>query len=260
MGHGTPAVILDAGLGGGALEWTLQREIAAFSRVCSYDRGGMGYSDGGPMPRTSARLATELAALLTAARIPDPVIVVGASFGGFTARLFATRHPERTAGVLLLDATHEDQHHEDPPLARVIPLAASLGVLRLMGATLGPGPDEMPSAVRPYARATAFRSSRFHAMASEATNFPESAAEVKAARRVLSTPLLVLTGGRGLKDPWRALQADLTQTSSRGCQVIADQSGHRIVDAQPGLVVSAVRALVAASQQPTGTPCDLLAR
>ena len=53
-GAGTPVVILEAGLGGSSAGWgSVQPEIARFTRVCSYDRAGMGYSDRGPSPDTS---------------------------------------------------------------------------------------------------------------------------------------------------------------------------------------------------------------
>src|SRR5713101_1879359 len=64
-GAGTPAVILDAGLGGSSTDWGfVQPEVARFTRVCSYDRAGMGYSDPGPSPRTARRIAIELANLV----------------------------------------------------------------------------------------------------------------------------------------------------------------------------------------------------
>src|SRR4026209_294459 len=63
-GSGTPSVILETGLGGSSADWGfVQPEIAAFTRVCSYDRAGMGYSDPGPSPRTTRRIAKELAQL-----------------------------------------------------------------------------------------------------------------------------------------------------------------------------------------------------
>src|SRR5687767_3479020 len=63
-GEGSPAVILESGLGGWSVDWGfVQPEVARVTRVCSYDRAGMGYSDAGPAPRTARRIAHELAAL-----------------------------------------------------------------------------------------------------------------------------------------------------------------------------------------------------
>ena len=115
-GDGAPAVILDTGLGGSSADWGfVQPDVARFTRVCSYDRAGMGYSDPGPSPRTARRIASELAELLVRSGIGGPVVLVGASIAGFDVRVFASDHPERAAGLVLVDASHEDQAHEVPP-------------------------------------------------------------------------------------------------------------------------------------------------
>src|SRR5436190_7815982 len=98
-GDGSPAVILDTGLGGSSADWGyVQPDVARFTRVCSYDRAGMGYSDPGPSPRTARRIATELAELLARSKITGPVVLVGASIAGLGIRVFASDHPERAAG------------------------------------------------------------------------------------------------------------------------------------------------------------------
>jgi pimeloyl-ACP methyl ester carboxylesterase len=110
MGAGSPPVILDTGLGGSLLDWGfVQPEVAKFTRVCAYDRAGMGYSDLGPSPRTSRRIAAELRELLDRIGISEPIVLVGASFGGFNIRMFASEYSGRSAGLVLVDAAHEDQ-------------------------------------------------------------------------------------------------------------------------------------------------------
>src|SRR6187200_2167142 len=137
-GDGAPAVILDAGLGGTSAGWGfVQPEVARFTRVCSYDRAGMGYSDPGPSPRTARRIASELAELLARGGIAGPVVLVGESIAGFDVRAFASDHPERAAGLVLVDASHEDQSHEVPRMARLVPLLSTIGVLRLFGVSFG---------------------------------------------------------------------------------------------------------------------------
>lgn len=92
IGQGTPAVILDSGLGVPAAGWDLVLpEIAKFTRVCSYDRAGYGWSSAGPMPRTSEEIAKELHALLTASREQGPYVLVGHSFGGYDVRIYTSR-------------------------------------------------------------------------------------------------------------------------------------------------------------------------
>src|SRR5579862_3586494 len=98
MGEGSPAVILDTGLGGSLLDWGfVQPEVAKFTRVCAFDRAGMGFSDLGPTPRTSRRIASELRELLDRKGMREPVVLVGASFGGYNTRIFASEYPELSA-------------------------------------------------------------------------------------------------------------------------------------------------------------------
>ena len=102
IGQGSPTVILDAGLGGTSLEWVLvQPDVAQFTRVCSYDRSGYGWSEGIPGPRTSAIIVKELQKLLDFADEQSPYLLVGHSFGGLSMRLFASHHPDKIAGLVL---------------------------------------------------------------------------------------------------------------------------------------------------------------
>ena len=93
-GNGAPAVILDTGLGGSSAGWySVQPDVARLTRVCSYDRAGMGYSDPGPSPRTARRIASELAKLLDRRGIAGPVVLVGASIAGFQRPCVRVRSP-----------------------------------------------------------------------------------------------------------------------------------------------------------------------
>lgn len=103
-----PTVVLSSGAGGFALDWALvQPALATSNRVCSYDRAGFGWSDPGPTPRTLRQEVAELHAALVAAREQAPFVMVGHSMGGLVVRLFAERHAEEIAGMVLVDATHE---------------------------------------------------------------------------------------------------------------------------------------------------------
>ena len=111
MGAGSPSVVLESGLGDMSAEWTrVQPEIAKFTRVCSYDRAGYGGSDAGPMPRTSAQIARELHTLLQNAKENPPYLLVGHSFGGYNVRVFNGTYPNEVMGIVLVDATQEDQY------------------------------------------------------------------------------------------------------------------------------------------------------
>jgi len=244
-GDGAPAVILDTGLGGSSADWGfVQPDVARFTRVCSYDRAGMGYSDPGPSPRTARRIASELAELLVRSGIGGPVVLVGASIAGFDVRVFASDHPERAAGLVLVDASHEDQAHEVPPMARFVPLLSTTGVLRLFGVSFGQRIESLAPSVRPFARATSFRAAGYQAAADEMIHVQQSASQVRSSRRKLTIPVLVITGGRGADENWRQLQRDQASLSERGCLMIARESGHVVSVDQPEVVVDAIRTLV----------------
>jgi pimeloyl-ACP methyl ester carboxylesterase len=240
-----PAVILDTGLGGSTADWGfVQPEVARFTRVCSYDRAGMGYSDPGPSPRTARRIATELTELLTRGGVVGPVVLVGASFAGLNLRVFASDHPERTAGLVLVDASHEDDAHEVPQMARFVPVLSKTGILRLLGVSFGQRIETLKPSVRPYAQATRFRAAGYQAAADEIGHVRESGDEVRRSRRRLTVPVLVVTGGRGAGEKWRQMQRDQASLSERGCLIIAEEAGHVVSTEQPTVVVNAIRTVV----------------
>ena len=244
-GEGSPAVILESGLGGWSVDWGfVQPEVARVTRVCSYDRAGMGYSDAGPSPRTARRIAHELAALVDRAGIAGPLVLVGASSGGLSVRMFASEHEERVAGLVLVDASHEDQSHEVPSIAPIVPLASFVGLLRLLGVSFSLNPESLAPAVQGYARAMRFRGSGYRAAASELVHFPQSATEVRTSRRLLQAPVVVVSGGLHTEETWHRLQRDQVGLSPRGCQIIAERSGHLVMVQQPQAVVDAVRGVV----------------
>jgi pimeloyl-ACP methyl ester carboxylesterase len=123
-GSGSPTVIFDSGWGDWAPAWAVvQPRVAKYTRACSYDRGGSGFSTPGPMPRTSVRLAEELHSALKAGGIAGPYILVGNAFGGDPARTFADLYTAETAGLVMVEADasdveppamREDDHRGDP--------------------------------------------------------------------------------------------------------------------------------------------------
>lgn len=119
LGRGSPTVILEGGLGASSIDWRkVHSELARTTRVCAYDRAGYGFSDPGPLPRDTAHLANDLAALTRAARLQPPYVLVGASLGGLIVRLYADTHLRDVGGMVLLDP--EIEHDE-----RRVPLDAS---------------------------------------------------------------------------------------------------------------------------------------
>src|ERR1700726_3410903 len=109
MGSGSPTVVFDSGWEDWAPAWsTVQPQIAKWTRACSYDRAGAGFSDPGPMPRTSVRIAGELRTALHNAGIAGPYILVGSAYGGDNVRTFADLYMDEVAGLVLDDADPDD--------------------------------------------------------------------------------------------------------------------------------------------------------
>ena len=104
MGSGSPTVVFDSGWEDWAPAWSkVQPEIAKWTRACSYDRAGAGFSDAGPVPRTSVHIAQELRTALHHAGIAGPYILVGHAFGGDNVRTFAERYMPEVAGLVMVD-------------------------------------------------------------------------------------------------------------------------------------------------------------
>ncbi|MDJ0751386.1 MAG: alpha/beta fold hydrolase [Woeseiaceae bacterium] len=103
-GEGRPTVILDAGAIAFSTSWrAVLPLVAQTTRVCAFDRSGLGWSEAGPGPWDGDQAADELALLLTASGIDEPVIYAGHSLGAMLARIFADRYPERLAGLVLIE-------------------------------------------------------------------------------------------------------------------------------------------------------------
>src|SRR5215203_6267137 len=142
----------------------VQQDVSSATRVCSYDRAGMGWSEMGPEPRDAKQITSELHALLKGAGIEGPYVVVGHSFGGLYMRTYAARYPDEVAGVVLVDSSspkqvsHQPETRDSnepqkqtfavvPRLARLgVSLLARLGVVRLFN--LSPAPPELPQQQR----------------------------------------------------------------------------------------------------------------
>ena len=143
-GAGRPTVVLETGaLAMSALWGGVQPQVAVDTRVCSYDRAGLGWSEPGPEPRDALHIASELRSLLRNAGETPPYMLVGHSFGGLLVRVYTDQYPEDVVGVVLLDSSHPDQLARlrkvrgQPSFLQTL-LSASLPVLvRLGGVRFG---------------------------------------------------------------------------------------------------------------------------
>jgi pimeloyl-ACP methyl ester carboxylesterase len=140
VGSGSPTVVFDSGWEDWAPAWAIvQPAVAQFTRACSYDRAGAGFSDPGPMPRTSVRIADDLHAALHRAHIPGPYVLVGHSFGSYNTRTFLDRYPNEVAGLVLVDGEDLDVASPEDRLADHKRFAGILAELRRCRAALAAG-------------------------------------------------------------------------------------------------------------------------
>jgi pimeloyl-ACP methyl ester carboxylesterase len=282
MGSGSPAVVFDSGWEDWAPVWTIvQPEVAKWTRACSYDRAGAGFSDPGPMPRTSVRIADELRRALHNARIQGPYILVGHAFGGDNVRTFAARHPAEVAGLVLVEADVISSPEERRGQARLI---ASLRECRdaiAAGKPLPalPGPPArtcaqqffrgLPEAMwSPQLNAKLLELAQtkvamYDAYISEMEQMPQDETYLQEHSRSLgSLPIRVLsTGNHGIHalDQAHPLTAEQQQyeqqvareqakwleLSSDAKQLFTDKSSEYIPFDQPNFVVDAIREVLA---------------
>src|SRR5215213_649289 len=242
-GQGSPTVVLDAGSGGMSAEWVrVQREVSDTTRVCAYDRAGMGWSEMGPEPRDARQISSELHTLLSKAGIEGPYVLVGHSFGGMYMQTYAAWYPEEVAGVALVDSSTEPDQFSQRPEARdsnepqkqkfaVVPqlaqfgvsLPARLGVVRLLS-KLDPAPPELP----PQQRA------QIDALTPSTRQWTTSAGEFLAPTQTLrlgspgslgNKPLAVVTAGKS-EHSWLKLQDKLATLSSNSIHRVVEGATH----------------------------------
>jgi pimeloyl-ACP methyl ester carboxylesterase len=279
-GQGTPTVILEAGANGRADVWSRDNlhpagartmvfpGVAAFTRVCAYDRPGTigevnpdldphgppffpSRSDPAPQPRTTRDMVADLHALLRAADIRGPYVLVAHSAGGLVVRLYASMYPDEVVGMVLLDSTHEDVWLR---FKEALPPApwAEFEALTVTNQELL---DAYPEAERWYTAP----------LADDATTGQVRQARANAPLRPM--PLVVLAHGIPFAAPspgWpsdkmegimTALQEDLAKLVPNAHYAIATKSGHNIHQDEPEVVIAAIREVVEAVRNPgTWTP------
>jgi pimeloyl-ACP methyl ester carboxylesterase len=259
-GSGSPTVVFDAGLGGSSLDWTLVHpEVAGFTRACAYDRAGYAWSDPGPLPRDSRNIVKDLEQLLGNGSVAAPYVLVGHSLGGLIVQRFARQHPHRIAGLVLVDATHEDQFRRLQE-AMISDADARRWTLTTMYSSYRV-PEGLPDEVRQLATAFESRVQSIIVARSELTFLhgmaravPTGPATASAMGNIPDVPLVVIshrvippataTRKSRLAETWMALQLELVSLSRQSRHVIAGTDDHYVHVREPELVIDAVRSIV----------------
>jgi pimeloyl-ACP methyl ester carboxylesterase len=287
VGEGSPTVVFEAGLGGGVLDWTLvQDAVGEFTRACAYDRPGIGWSDAASGPLSRADVAANLHVLLDNADVDGPLVLVGHSLGGFYVRAFAESWPDRVAGVVLVESSHENQGRRMPPevmeaqlgTMRVVTMCRVLAPFGLMRLThvADRRTEGLPftEIQREAVAAVMNRTGYCAGVANEFEAAMADSAETDPPTPLGDLPLIVLSAGiqdtvppdelraagvtpdimRAANAVWNQMQAELAGLSSKGVREIATESEHYIQYDEPDLVVDAVRRVVMQAREDASDP------
>jgi pimeloyl-ACP methyl ester carboxylesterase len=254
-GTGKATVVFDAGLGDSSASWdVVQSAVSRLAQTVSYDRAGRGQSHFVPGSRTSLDIANDLHAMLEAAQIPGPYILVGHSFGGYNIRVFADRFPDLVAGLILVDSSHELQAQAFAQLYQNLELPVRKFA-------------ESEALVFARQEKASFADPLYPAnfLNPEGIDFALTCEQVRQAQFPVHAALTVITAVehhwwwfpdlsglvKEISDSnnrvWQDLQTQLLQLSARGRQVMAAKSHHYVHHEEPEIVIEAIRQMIDSS-------------
>lgn len=275
-GVGSPTVVLETGASMFSIAWArTQDEVAKFTRVCSYDRAGFGWSDSTSERLSPQKVAEMLHALLEKGGQKPPYIMVGHSLGGIYVRAFAELYPQDVAGMVLVDSSHENQNQLFPPefknleSMQMVPFqfcrfTAPFGLVRAvkMMDAITVGFPLTKAETKPLLAAM-YRTGYCGAAVSEMKMFFAYASQPKKLSSLGELPLIVLSSGSDAQEKynelppslrsrvtldvmekevtaWDAMQEELARLSTRGRRIVVE-SGHNIQLDAPQYVIDAIR-------------------
>jgi pimeloyl-ACP methyl ester carboxylesterase len=239
VGSGSPAVVLEAGFGADTLSWgDVQPEVGRGTRTCAYDRAGTGNSVAPPGVRDARDEIADLRRLLARARVAPPYVLVGHSYGGVLARVFAHLYPSETAGLVLIDTLGRDGRRRQ---LAIWPRSQAPEIRRGVATTVMEGVDLAAG----------------EAIASRVTSVGDMPLAVITAERQDNFPRTPARLYRALKRLWDRMQDELAALSENSVHVVALASNHDVPSSssgQPSVIVRAVQAVVGAARSHARLP------
>jgi pimeloyl-ACP methyl ester carboxylesterase len=283
-----PSVIFESGIGATSQNWAkIQEAVSEFAHTVSYDRLGLGWSSPAVTERIPSKVVQELRAMLQAAGIAPPYLLVGHSFGGLVVRYFAAEYPDEVTGAVLVDAMRTD---EWPPvdesqrkqltrgaqLTQWGVLIARFGLARLTTMSffcrsgkftklftrttgghnvlerLTSELNKMPQAVWPIIAAHWSSPAFFRGMTAHIEGVPGTVTEMLDAKPIVGVPVLLLTPGH----PKMISKMELQKIGPDAKQLIAEKSGHWLHLDEPELVIEQIRSMMTLAE--TGLSCEAM--
>jgi pimeloyl-ACP methyl ester carboxylesterase len=238
-GTGSPTVVLETGTAGyfGIWEW-VQHEVGKHTRVVSYDRAGLGFSEKTRGPRDGVSVARELDELLSRAGENPPYILLGHSFGGLLVMEYAHLYPEKTAGLVLADSHHPDQMTRSYELRKssenfrrffhTAAAASHFGVMRVAD-LLSSMTEGLSHNERTRARMFFVSNRHLKASARELDGLNETAEHARSIKDFGAIPMLILSAGEpqvGWVTELQNLHVEMARLSTRGSHQIIRGAEH----------------------------------
>lgn len=260
-GEGSPTVLLEGGVPEWSIHWQkVQPELSKSTRVCSYDRAGYGWSEPGPMPRTTEQIVSELHTLLVNAGEHEPFLLVSHSFSGPTSLLYQHEYPNEVVGMVLIEtwspelfASMPDEIAQSLPMLQFFRATTPLGLVRLMDRAM-PLADSLqtqhlPDSMQPIYRA-AYSSGMWGTMYEEYSAIPQNGLQTRNLGTLGDLPLIVVRASERAADDypsdevWDATLQGLADLSTNSKLVVAQNSGHLVQLDQPQWTVDLVRGML----------------
>jgi pimeloyl-ACP methyl ester carboxylesterase len=250
-GSGSPTVVIESGWGESSATWGwVQPEVAKITRVCTYDRAGMGWSEPSLYPRTARQFAKELHTLLEKVNEPGPYVLVAHSLGGYTVRVYAYDYPDEVSGLVMIDV--QDLPADDGAAPQPAPkpgrnslpaLLARVGLIRLLAGPLG-AIQNLPPVEKQAYRASAVTPRYAQTFVDEGKGMSEGGAQARDVTTLGALPLIVLSRGKDQDAKHTTEQTALLQLSTNSQQFFAENSGHNIMIDQPEAAIAAIIKMV----------------